>query len=393
MESSPAGQPPAGEATAPDGREAAAAATRLRAFGSRINLISPLYALLAQTAADAPEIAALAGAAPDDDGQAMLLLAAVHYRLQTSDNALRDYYPTLGGSRQPDHLTANVFRQFVLEHYDELHATVTSAVVQTNEVQRAAVLYPAVAHVAAHASGAIALIEIGCSAGLLLGMDQYGYRFTHASGEHGVTIDGGDNALTLDCEISGSVMPLNGAGIDVCVRIGLDRRPVDCQDPDDIRWLEACVWADQPERLSQLRRAVAARARYEVEMVSGDALQDLAATLARVPPSVPTVVLTSWVLTYLSSADQVRLIAALDAAAQDRALWWIANEPFDACGRHLVASDARLDFEHTRRTLVSFTGWSTGVRQTTALGLADVHGTSLHGLPQSETKVQASTLR
>ncbi len=44
--------------------------------------------------------------------------------------------------------------------------------------------------------------------------------------------------------------PLVGA------RIGLDRSPIDLTDPDAARWLEACVWPDQPDRFHRLQAAI-----------------------------------------------------------------------------------------------------------------------------------------
>ena len=35
-------------------------------------------------------------------------------------------------------------------------------------------------------------------------------------------------------------------------RRGIDLAPVDLHDPDAVRWLECCIWPDQPERLARL---------------------------------------------------------------------------------------------------------------------------------------------
>ncbi len=39
---------------------------------------------------------------------------------------------------------------------------------------------------------------------------------------------------------------------EVVVRVGVDLDPVDVTDADDARWLRACLWPDQPERLARL---------------------------------------------------------------------------------------------------------------------------------------------
>ena len=47
----------------------------------------------------------------------------------------------------------------------------------------------------------------------------------------------------------------------VAWRAGIDLSPVDLRDPDDVRWLRACLWPDQRARHERFDAAVAGRAR------------------------------------------------------------------------------------------------------------------------------------
>jgi hypothetical protein len=86
--------------------------------------------------------------------QPNLLFAAVRY---------------LGGR----HLDYGAFRAFVLEHADQVVATVMARQTQTNEVGRCALLLPLLAGL----PGPLALVEVGASAGLCLLADRYAYDY------------------------------------------------------------------------------------------------------------------------------------------------------------------------------------------------------------------------
>jgi len=74
------------------------------------------------------------------------------------------------------------------------------------------------------------IVDLGCSAGLNLVVDRTSIPFRF-----------GLNKL---------------AGFDFPSperRLGLDRAPVDVTDPHEARWLEACIWPGQPERLERFK--------------------------------------------------------------------------------------------------------------------------------------------
>src|SRR5205085_2794304 len=110
-----------------------------------------------------------------------------------------------------------------------IEATILARSTQTNEVGRLATLVPAFAAVA---SGPIALIEAGASAGLNLFPDRYSYSWGDG------TIGSGP---LLTASARGPV-PLPVAVPTVAWRVGVDLHPLDVADDDAMRWLSFLVW-------------------------------------------------------------------------------------------------------------------------------------------------------
>jgi hypothetical protein len=298
---------------------------------------SPLYAHLAERAAEDPEIAGLLTATNPEDAQATLFFAAIHRTLQAHPfHELINYYPSMGGACGPDGGTWAVFRSFVLEYADEIRALIATRTVQTNEVGRAALLYPAVALAAGR--GPVGLLEVGCSAGLLLGLDRYGYRYqTEQAGQ--LVAGPAKPALGLHCALStagGAELPAVPKKVNVGARAGLDRAPVDLSDEEEYAWLEACVWADQPERLRQFAAAAAAQRGNRPELIAGDAVEDLAGAAARIPAELPLVVITSLALLYLTTERQLAFLAALGDLAAARPVHWVSHEEYFSAMAHVL---------------------------------------------------------
>jgi hypothetical protein len=343
---------------------------------------SPLYAHLATSAAADDEVASLLAAAEPQFARSTLLLAAVH-RLVIAEpvSDLAHYYPTVGGEYGVDGATWPTFRSFVLDRADRVRQLVTTRTTQTNEVRRAALLYPAVATAAKEAGkGPIGLLEVGASAGLLLGLDRYGYRYQAADGEQ-VAAGPSKASLVLNSVLSlapGAKRPPLPKAVQVGAKVALDRSPVDIADEEQLAWLEACVWADQPERIRLLNQAATAQAKDRPEFVAGDAVDDLAAAADRIPADLPLVVFNSHVLPYLTPERRADFVAALAELAARRPLWWISQEAYEA-GLQLVLPDRPdLAFNpaagHTPSGTLGLVRWQDGRPVATALARTAFHG-------------------
>lgn len=290
---------------------------RLRAFAEEAAGISPLYEHLASRAAEDPEVADLLTAAGEDNASGELLLAAAHRLVQAEPfHQLSNYYPSLGGTYGADESTWPLFRDFLLERAERVRGLVGSQVIQTNEVRRAALLYPAVAAAAKQAGGPIGLVEAATTAGLLLGLDQYSYRYqTQEAGQ--IVAGPAKAALGLHCALElapGAVLPKLPKTVKVAAKAGIGVAPADLADEDAYAWLEACVWADQPERLRLFGVACGVLRKNPPRLVAGDPVADLAKAVE--PIDAPLVVITSG-----SGLDLVPALSALGRPA-----WWAAHE-------------------------------------------------------------------
>src|SRR5215475_2460795 len=130
--------------------------------------ISPLYERLTRECAREPEVLALLLAAPVPDRLPYLLFAAVQYLLLANGSD-----PLTAFDGEP----ISRFREFCLDHRAAIEELVATRFTQTNEVGRCAALLPCLAAVAAATRRPLAVIEVGCSAGLNLGFDRYRYAY------------------------------------------------------------------------------------------------------------------------------------------------------------------------------------------------------------------------
>ncbi len=109
--------------------------------------------------------------------------------------------------------------------------------VQTNDTSRGlAWLWPAAIAGCSDGARPLLLVDVGCSAGLNLTADALPHLWTKASG--------GPLGMVVRPQVVG--------------RFGLDERPLDVSRADDARWLHACVWPGETQRLKRLDAAIAA---------------------------------------------------------------------------------------------------------------------------------------
>jgi hypothetical protein len=109
--------------------------------------------------------------------------------------------------------------------------------VQTNDTSRGlAWLWPAAIAGCSDGARPVLLVDVGCSAGLNLTADALPPIWTKAAG---VPID-----VVARPQVVG--------------RIGIDERPLDVSRADDARWLHACIWPGETNRLQRLQVAITA---------------------------------------------------------------------------------------------------------------------------------------
>jgi hypothetical protein len=195
---------------------------------------------------------------------------------------------------------------------------------QTNEAGRSAALMTGLIEIARRHAARLELLEIGSSAGLNLLIDRF--RFDLG----GVAFGPEGSPVTIKPEWRGPPPP------DVPVEIvsvrGVEIQPIDVRDPAAADRLRAYVWADNPDRMERLTRAIAMIVEKPVDITQGDAADWVEARLAEPQPAgITRILMHSVVWQYLGEDRQARIEAAMAAAAEhatpERPLAWVRMEP------------------------------------------------------------------
>lgn len=222
---------------------------------------------------------------------------------------------------QPDpvDVTPERVREALSEERLGLWTSLRTRRVQTNEVSRAVTwLWPA-AIGGALEGRPLVVADIGASAGLNLVADH----------------------LTLAwIDTEGNRVPV-AENANVLARIGFDARPLNALDPEDVRWLRACVWPGELERLEALDNAIEAfvRAVPSVEMrrqSASAAALGLKQMLVPLEHGALMIVLQTLVVDYLASRERElyeRSMNELISTAREGHVLWTSLELAETPGQ------------------------------------------------------------
>ncbi|HEM47403.1 MAG TPA: DUF2332 domain-containing protein [Alphaproteobacteria bacterium] len=250
------------------------------------------------------------------------LFGAVHARvLAGQEPELARYYPTAGGVADAD-AAWPLFVGVVEQHGDALRERL-GRFPQTNEVRRCAGLLGGFLEAAHETRLPLRLREIGCSAGLNLQWSRYRYRIGD-----GVWGDP-DSPVRLAPEWTGP-LPRLETGVEIESRAGCDLDPPRLADDAAARTLESFVWADQPDRLEQLRAAIAMWRADPPRVDRARARDWLAEELADEARGLCTVVYHSSVWIYVAPEERAAIREILEArgarATSEDPIAWVRHE-------------------------------------------------------------------
>lgn len=276
---------------------------------------SPLYERICGSVAEADDVLDLVLRAPLPGRQPNVLLAAVHDLLL--DGLHHELGAVYAGTSEAD--PGPLFVDVVRDHPDEIAAMLEIRRTNTNECGRTAVLVPGLRWVADRLGEPLSVLDAGTSAGLNLRLDSYLLDYGN-----GVTTGPADSTVRIECRVTGAV-PLHAEAPSIVARVGLDRSPVDLDDPDAARWLLACVWPDTG-RLDRTKAAIALARRQPYELVKGDMVDGLAGAAAQLRDEGPLCVMSSWALAYLRRADRARFVEQLARLSDSRPVAWLSAE-------------------------------------------------------------------
>ncbi len=337
---------------------------------------SPLYARLAAGVAAHDELLSVLADAPERQQRPTTFFAAVQaVLLEHVDHPLAAHYPriTRGMPAPPRDPVADLL-DVVDAFRDEIVRLASTRGTQTNEVLRAVGLAPALALVAHDVGAELSLLEVGPSAGLHLRLDRYAYRYVAGDTTAEVPVAGDPDALLLETEVRhGRLPPTHLMPPPVRDRLGLDLAPVDVTDPDDVRWLRACVWPEHLERADRLDHALVAARRDPPRILAGDMLAGLGDAVAELDPAGHLVIVHCVALMYLDRGRREAWRARVAELSRDRPVDVIAFEDhrIEPYGDLFPAALAGADAVHG---VVARSAYRAGEATHTLLARQHMHG-------------------
>ena len=337
-----------------------------------------LYAQLARSMADDRELLGrIVTMAPATKVLPILLFAAVHFTVLSEPDL--DLAACYRGDPDAPADPWPLFRDLVVERFDDLGVLVAERSIQTNEVGRSAVLWSAFSAVHRAGDRPLTLVELGPSAGLNLFFDRFTIRWSD-----GVAAGPPSSPVQLRCEVRGPLTPPRDlVAPPVRSRLGIDLAPVDITDPASRRWLEACVWPHLDERSRRLRAAIDLAVDAPPDLRAGNALDLLGDVIDRSDPDTLVCVFATWVLAYFSAEQRTALGTLLDDLGSSRDLALVTAEypsiaPFvDRPGRPATGNDGQA------ATAVGLTTWLEGRRTSAPVAWCHAHGAWIDWLDPS----------
>lgn len=225
-------------------------------------------------------------------------LAAIHRLvLEGRIPALVQYHPTVGGNA-PRQQCWPEFEEAVRHHVPELQE-LTTRPLQTHTIDRSVALMAGLGIISAYYKMPLRVLELGSCAGLNL-------RWMHYSYQDGNRRWGASNSKVVFLNCFGGRSPKIEEP-EVIEQCGCDLRPIDPCSTDGQLALMSYVWADQPERMAQLKDALAIAARTPMRIDAADAVEWLSRQLAALTPGVVNVIYHSLFQHYLSPTQRKAL--------------------------------------------------------------------------------------
>ena len=267
----------------------------------------PRYRHLLDALALSPVATQLLDAAPPEQRNPMLILAALHYNALNGEATLAPLYEAIG-EVDPEDFAQGVVG--ALERDPTLVSGHLHRRTQTNEPGRSAILGQVLRALALRGTSDVHLIDVGTSMGLNLYPDFY-------------RTNSGDEGDLLNFEIHELAEPLLESPLPaIHERIGIDLNPLDPQRSDDVQWLKACLWPEEPLRRRRLETMLAVMASWPpAQRLCGSALDVIDEVIDSCPSDATPVVFHSWVAAYFSHAEQVAWREGMLRQTMSRAIW------------------------------------------------------------------------
>ncbi|MGE7023574.1 DUF2332 domain-containing protein [Solibacillus cecembensis] len=285
---------------------------------------SPLYEYWSLKIAQDIELLSLIQLIPPNQPKPNLFFAAVQYLAYEEHHHLAHYYKIAAPSE-----FAQSFRQlkdFCQQYRGPLLDILQTKLVQTNELNRAAYLYPIFSGIQADTQKPLTLIEIGTSAGLLLNLDQYRYEIEESEIKQ---IYGNEDSQVqiVAKNIGQSIGTLSALNIEN--RIGIDLNIVDLQKDEDFRWMQALIWPEHKMRKQQLENVQELNSKVCKTLLEGDFLTLIPKIMEQQDKTTQFVIFHTHVANQFSNELKHQLLQMLREISYKQPIYHVYNNMDD----------------------------------------------------------------
>jgi hypothetical protein len=276
-----------------------------------------------------------------------LLLASAFHRmvLERSAQRLQRFYATCGGAYEETQRAQlhDALAHTLAEEGQVYLAVLDAQTLQTNEIARGICWMLPASALMTRFRQPVVLVELGCSAGLNLISDEYGWQVRHGD-EHLLESPAEPR---LDVQVAWLKAPsthflrdaLNAMRGRVAWRTGCDLVVPDTQQESDRAMLRSLIWGDNPQRLARLEQAMHLQARHrdarDITLNAGDAI-DFVPRVAdeikqRFGAGAAVIFYNTVVTCYFDAPAYERLKQAITLAfkgpLRESPCYWIEHEP------------------------------------------------------------------
>lgn len=295
---------------------------------------SPMYQYLSTQVSQDNDLINLAKEADSKQPAPNLFFAAVHFLvMQNPAEELARYYPSLGGTFEASSQMFKCFKEFCVRFNSRIAEILKNRLVQTNEVQRCALLFPAVNFVSQKSGqSSLSLVDVGVSGGLNFLMDKAQIQYTD-----GRTLGPPESLLRIRCESKGKPIPPE-QDVEIKDRIGIDLNPINLLNDEERHWNLALIWPDQLERVERFKSAIQLLRTASISFEKGSGNEVLPRVASSISNSHLLCVIHSFTLNQFSMEDRQAFDETLTRLSSDRDIWRIGLEWIGTPEPELVVS-------------------------------------------------------
>lgn len=295
---------------------------------------SPIYEFLSLKVSQDIELLNLASQSQPSQPAPNLFLAAVHFLLLNNPyETLAKFYPSLGGRFDNPEQAYAEFKKFSQKYKVEILNLIQSKLVQTNEVQRCALLLPAISFISGELNNpSLALIDVGASGGLNFLLDQVKVIYSD-----GTQVGPDNSTLQLQCLSKGNPLPVFNS-VRINRRIGIDLNTVNLKDPNEKMWNLSLLWPDQLDRIQRFNQAIKDLEKIKIEFHCGNGNSLLGPIIESIHAHETICVMHSFTLNQFTKEDRELFDKQLKKQSESRDIWRISLEWIGTSNPELIVS-------------------------------------------------------